>query len=64
MARQVQRATRTYASDAHAHHKPAEVNESFGVMNRALARNCLLSCPAFGDSDEAAYDGIMFNLTD
>ncbi|KAH8737391.1 hypothetical protein BGZ61DRAFT_525531 [Ilyonectria robusta] len=32
VARQLQRTARTYASDAHAHHKPAApVNESFGT---------------------------------
>ncbi|RGP65303.1 nadh-ubiquinone oxidoreductase kda subunit [Fusarium longipes] len=31
MARQLQRTARTYASDAHAHHKAAEVNESFST---------------------------------
>ncbi|KAK7415497.1 hypothetical protein QQX98_005850 [Neonectria punicea] len=31
IARQLQRTARTYASDAHAHHKPTEVNESFGT---------------------------------
>ncbi|KFH48060.1 NADH-ubiquinone oxidoreductase 17.8 kDa subunit-like protein [Hapsidospora chrysogenum ATCC 11550] len=30
LARQLQRASRNYASDAHAQHKPVEVNESFG----------------------------------
>lgn len=34
LARQLQRASRNYASDAHAHHKPAEVNESFGVCTK------------------------------
>ncbi|KAF4124094.1 NADH-ubiquinone oxidoreductase 178 kDa subunit [Geosmithia morbida] len=31
LARQLQRSTRSYASDAHGHHKHAEVNESFGT---------------------------------
>jgi hypothetical protein len=31
VARQLQRTARTYASDAHAHHKAVEVNESFSV---------------------------------
>jgi hypothetical protein len=31
LARQLPRVTRNYASDAHAHHKPHEVNESFGT---------------------------------
>ncbi|KJZ73488.1 hypothetical protein HIM_07044 [Hirsutella minnesotensis 3608] len=31
LARQLQRTTRRHASDAHGHHKPAEVNESFGT---------------------------------
>lgn len=31
IARQLPRTARTYASDAHGHHKAAEVNESFGV---------------------------------
>ncbi|CAF3554320.1 unnamed protein product [Fusarium graminearum] len=31
VARQLQRTARTYASDAHAHHKAAEVNESFST---------------------------------
>lgn len=31
VARQLQRTARTYASDAHAHHKAPEVNESFSV---------------------------------
>ncbi|KND95184.1 NADH-ubiquinone oxidoreductase 17.8 kDa subunit, mitochondrial [Tolypocladium ophioglossoides CBS 100239] len=30
IARQLQRTTRRYASDAHGHHKPAAVDESFG----------------------------------
>ncbi|KYK56888.1 NADH-ubiquinone oxidoreductase 17.8 kDa subunit [Drechmeria coniospora] len=30
IAHRLQRTTRSYASDAHSHHKPAEVNESFG----------------------------------
>ncbi|KAI5466223.1 NADH-ubiquinone oxidoreductase 17.8 kDa subunit [Mariannaea sp. PMI_226] len=34
MARQLQRTARTYASDAHAHHKPAAVNESFGLGSK------------------------------
>ncbi|KAG4265538.1 hypothetical protein FPRO06_00818 [Fusarium proliferatum] len=31
VARQLQRTARTYASDAHAHHKAPEVNESFST---------------------------------
>ncbi|KAM0424794.1 hypothetical protein ACHAPT_010104 [Fusarium lateritium] len=31
VARQLQRTARTYASEAHGHHKPAEVNESFST---------------------------------
>ncbi|KAF4968489.1 hypothetical protein FSARC_4134 [Fusarium sarcochroum] len=31
VARQLQRTARTYASDAHGHHKAAEVNESFST---------------------------------
>ncbi|POR39790.1 NADH-ubiquinone oxidoreductase 17.8 kDa subunit, mitochondrial [Tolypocladium paradoxum] len=31
--RQLQRTTRSYASDAHGHHKPAAVNESFGSLS-------------------------------
>lgn len=34
-ARQLQRTTRTYASESHGHHSPAPVNESFGVSNKA-----------------------------
>ncbi|KAH6898520.1 hypothetical protein B0T10DRAFT_472896 [Thelonectria olida] len=34
VARQLQRTARTYASEAHAHHKPAEVNESFGFGSK------------------------------
>ncbi|KAJ4860577.1 hypothetical protein T069G_05565 [Trichoderma breve] len=30
-ARQLQRTTRTYASESHGHHSPAPVNESFGA---------------------------------
>lgn len=42
VARQLQRTARTYASDAHAHHKPAApVNESFGVrMARKTSHTC------------------------
>lgn len=40
-ARQLQRTARSYASDAHAHHKSAEVNESFGVRSKPrIARRC------------------------
>lgn len=37
VARQLQRTARTYASDAHAHHKAPEVNESFSVCQVTLA---------------------------
>lgn len=34
IARQLPRAARSYASEAHGQHKAAEVNESFGVRNQ------------------------------
>ena len=41
VARQLQRTARTYASEAHGHHKPAEVNESFSV--RQNTRNAAIT---------------------